>query len=194
MNSAASNSERRCDWCNGSQLYEQYHDREWGVPVHDERLLFEMLCLEGAQAGLNWLTILKKREGYKRAFKDFDPLSCARLRDSTLERLRSNPGIVRNRLKIESVRKNARAFLAVQHEFGSFSAYLWDFVDGTPLQNNWKTLAQVPAVTPLAEQISKDLKKRGFTFVGPTICYAYMQAVGLVNDHLVSCFRHAELK
>ncbi|MCB0334603.1 MAG: DNA-3-methyladenine glycosylase I [Bdellovibrionales bacterium] len=184
----------RCEWCLSSEIYESYHDNEWGVPVHDDQRLFEMLCLEGAQAGLSWITVLKKREGYRKAFKDFDPERCARLQDTTLEKLRNFDGIIRNRLKIESVRKNAHAFLNVQEEYGSFDSYLWDFVDETPIQNRWKSLKEIPAETELSKRLSKDLKKRGFTFVGSTICYAFMQAVGMVNDHTASCFRYLELR
>ncbi len=183
----------RCEWCLSSELYKSYHDTEWGVPVHDDNHLFEILCLEGAQAGLSWITVLNKRQGYRKAFKDFDPQKCARLRDTTLEKLCDFDGIIRNRLKIESVRKNARAFLAVQDEFGSFDAYLWDFVDGTPIQTRRKSLKGIPAETALSQKLSKDLKKRGFSFVGSTICYAYMQAIGMVNDHTVSCFRYRDL-
>jgi len=171
----------------------EYHDVEWGVPVFDDRALFEFLTLEGAQAGLSWLTILRKREGFRRAFADFDPQVVARFDDIRVARLLEDPSIVRNRLKVESTVTNAQAFLAVQHEFGSFSDYVWAFVDGQPIQNRWHALADIPATTPLAETISKDLKTRGFRFVGPTIVYAHMQATGMVNDHLVDCFRHQEV-
>ncbi len=183
----------RCGWSLGSPEYIEYHDRDWGVPVHDDRLLFEMLTLEGAQAGLAWITILRKRASYRKAFAGFDPKKVARFGPEDVERLLADPGIVRNRLTIESTLDNARAFLAVQKEKGSFAAYLWSFVDGKPVQSTRETLKDVPAQTPLAEQISKDLKRRGFRFVGPTIIYAYLQAVGVVNDHLVSCFRRAEV-
>ena len=183
----------RCPWCLGSELYIRYHDMEWGVPAHDDCVLFEFLVLEGAQAGLSWSTILNKRENYRRAFAGFDPSRVARFSARDVRRLLANAGIVRNRLKIESTIGNARAFLQVQREFGSFDAYLWQFVDGRPLQGRRRSMKQVPARTPVSDAISKDLKKRGFRFVGSTILYAFMQAVGLVNDHLVKCFRHAPL-
>jgi len=170
-----------------------YHDEEWGVPVHDDRLLFEFLVLEGAQAGLSWITILRKREDYREAFDGFDPAVVATYGGRKIAELLANPGIVRNRRKIESAVQNARAFLAVQEEFGSFDAYLWRFVDGEPKLNAWRTWVEVPAETEESRAVSKDLKRRGFSFVGPTICYAHMQATGMVNDHVVSCFRHAEL-
>jgi len=184
---------RRCPWCLGSELYRSYHDEEWGVPVHDDRRLFEYLTLEGAQAGLSWSTILAKRENYRRAFSRFDPAKVARFGARDAKRLMRDAGIVRNRLKIESTISNARAFLAVQREFGTFDAYLWGFVDGHPVQNRRRSLKQVPGRTDLSDAISKDLKRRGFRFVGSTIVYAFMQAVGLVNDHLVNCYRHAQL-
>jgi DNA-3-methyladenine glycosylase I len=177
----------RCGWAKG-ELYEAYHDIEWGVPVHDDRLLFEFLTLEGAQAGLSWITILKKRENYRRAFDNFDPEKVARYRALKITKLLADPGIVRNRLKVESTVGNARAFLAVQKEFGSFDAYLWNFVKGQPIRNRWKSLRNIPARTELSDAISRDLSKRGFKFVGSTICYAFMQAVGVVNDHLTGCF------
>lgn len=183
----------RCGWCGSDPLYVAYHDEEWGVPVVDDRAQFEFLVLEGAQAGLSWSTILKKREGYRRAFSDFDPAKVARFSERKLERLLGDPGIVRNRLKVSSAVSNARAFLAVQEEHGSFASYIWSFVDGRPIQNHWRKLAELPAKTGLAETISKDLKRRGFRFVGPTIVYAHMQATGMVNDHLVDCFRHREV-
>lgn len=170
-----------------------YHDREWGVPSRDDRHLFEMLVLEGAQAGLSWITILKRREGYRRAFAGFDPQAVARFTDADRARLLADPGIIRNKLKVASAISNARAFLAVQNQFGSFAAYLWAFVDNVPIINHFSKLSDVPAQTPLSTALSRDLKKRGFSFVGPTAMYAYMQSVGLVNDHLTSCFRHAEL-
>lgn len=182
----------RCPWCGSDPLYVRYHDEEWGVPSHDDRHLFEMLILEGAQAGLSWSTILNKREGYRAAFANFDATKIARQSARDVERLMGNEGIVRNRLKIEAAAKNARAYLATQETFGSFDAYLWRFVDGRPLRNRWTAIAQVPASTAQSDALSKDLKKRGFTFVGSTICYAFMQAVGMVNDHLVGCFRHKE--
>ena len=180
---------QRCTWPS-TELDILYHDTEWGVPVHDDCTLFEFLTLEGAQAGLSWSTILKKRDNYKRAFADFDPARVARFSRAKVERLMLDPGIVRNRLKIESTVSNARAFLEVQKEFGSFDAYVWRFVDGGPKQNARTAMRQIPASTPESDAMSKDLKKRGFRFVGTTICYAFMQAVGMVNDHLVTCFRY----
>jgi len=170
-----------------------YHDREWGVPVHDDQRLFEHLVLDGAQAGLSWRTILYKREAYRKAMANFDPVRVARFTPSKIERLMANPGIVRNRLKIESAVQNARALLAVQREFGTFDAYLWQFVDGRPKVNRWRSLRQIPARTKESDAMSKDLKSRDFSFVGSTICYAMMQAIGMVNDHLVTCERHAKL-
>jgi len=180
-----------CPWCGNDPLYRRYHDEEWGVPVHDDRLLFEYLTLEGAQAGLSWITVLRKRERYREVFAGFDPVKVARFTPAKQEKLLQDPGIVRNRLKVESTVSNAKAFLAVQKEFGSFDRYLWGFVDGKPVVNRPRGRGDVPAVTPLAERISKDLKKRGFRFVGPTIIYAYLQAVGVVNDHMIQCPRHA---
>ena len=178
----------RCDWAKSGPMIE-YHDQEWGVPLRDDRTLFEMLILEGAQAGLSWETVLRKREGYRAAFDNFDPAIVAAYGPDKLERLLLDPGIVRNRLKVESSVVNAREFLRVQEEWGSFHDYLWDFVDGKPVANAWTTLEQVPAKTNLSDRLSKDLRRRGFKFVGSTICYAYLQSTGLVNDHLVSCFR-----
>lgn len=183
----------RCGWCGTDPLYVTYHDTEWGVPVHDDRLLFEFLILEGAQAGLSWITILKKRDAYRRAFAGFDAEKVARFGPRQVARLLADVGIVRNRLKIEAAINNAQRFLAVQEEFGSFDEYVWRFVDGRPIVNRWKTLKQVPASTPASDALSKDLKTRGFKFVGSTICYAHMQATGMVNDHLAGCFRHAEV-
>ena len=183
----------RCSWCGSDPLYCSYHDREWGVPVHDDRLLFEFLTLEGAQAGLSWLTILRKRLAYRAAFAGFDPAVVARFDAARIAELLGNPGIVRNRLKMESAVTNARAFLRVQEEFGSFAAYQWRFVDGRPLQGEWRCWRDIPASTPVSEAFSRDLKQRGFRFVGSTICYAHMQAVGMVNDHTVDCFRWREL-
>ena len=182
----------RCTWAGDDPLYVAYHDEEWGVPVHDDQTLFEFLLLEGAQAGLSWITILKKRENYRRAFDGFDPERVARYRPAKLEKLLDNPGIVRNRLKVHSAVTNARAFLEVREEFGSFDRFLWDFVDGEPKVNAWKSLAEVPASTPESDALSKELKRRGFKFVGSTICYALMQAVGMVNDHTVGCFRYGQ--
>ena len=167
-----------------------YHDSEWGVPLHDDRMLFEFLCLEGAQAGLSWRTVLHKREHYRRAFHDFDIARVAAMKERELEKLLLDPGLIRNRLKITSVRDNAKAALAVMDEHGSLDAYLWSFVDGKPVRNTWRTRSEVPASTPVSDQMSKSMKKRGFRFVGSTICYAFMQATGMVNDHLVECFRH----
>ncbi len=184
----------RCQWCGTDPLYVDYHDTEWGVPVRDDQQLFEFLMLEGAQAGLSWITILRKREGYRRLFDNFDANKIARYRDARLEKLLQDPAIVRNRLKVYGARTNARAFLKVQSSHGSFANYIWDFVDGQPIQNRWKTLKQVPATSPISDAISKDMKKRGFTFVGSTIIYAHMQATGMVNDHTTDCFRHAECR
>jgi DNA-3-methyladenine glycosylase I len=180
----------RCPWCGNDPLYVAYHDNEWGVPCHDDRRLFEFLILEGAQAGLAWITILRKREAYRRAFDDFDPALVARYGDAEVARLLDDPGIVRNRLKIAAAITNAQAFLTVQREFGSFDAYLWRFVDGKPVRNAWRTMAEIPAETTISAAMSRDLKARGFKFVGTTICYALMQAIGMVDDHLVSCHRH----
>ncbi len=181
----------RCEWAKGmDDQYVAYHDDEWGVPVHDDTVWFEFIVLEGAQAGLSWSTVLKKRENYRRLLDGFDASKVARYDKRKIARLLKDEGIIRNRLKVEGTVRNAKAFLAVQREFGSFDAYLWAFVDGTPIQNRWCGMGDVPAVTPLAETISKDLKKRSFTFVGPTICYALMQATGIVNDHTVDCYRH----
>ncbi len=185
---------QRCWWCGDDPLYRRYHDEEWGVPVHDERLLFEFLCLEGAQAGLSWITILRKRDNYRRAFDDFDAHKIARYGDKKIQTLLQDSGIVRNRLKVNGFVKNARATLNLLDSGMSLDNYLWNFVDGVPLQNNRQSSEEVPATTSVSEAMSKDLKKRGFTFVGSTICYAFMQAAGLVNDHVVDCYRHAELK
>ena len=183
----------RCGWAR-SEPNITYHDEEWGVPQHDDCRLFEFLILEGAQAGLSWTTILNKRENYRRAFSRFDPTRVARYNQAKLERLLLDSGLVRNRAKITSAVQNARAFLAVQKEFGSFDAYIWNFVGGHPMQNAWPSMKSVPARTPESEKMSRDLLKRGFRFVGPTICYAFMQAVGMVNDHVVDCFRHKEVR
>jgi DNA-3-methyladenine glycosylase I len=181
----------RCEWSLGDPLLLAYHDEEWGVPEHDDRRLFELLTLEGAQAGLSWLTILRKREGYRRAFRGFDPAAVARFGARDVERLLADAGIVRNRLKVESTVENARRVLEVQAEHGSLDVYLWSLVDGAPLVNRWRRLADLPAETPASRAVSKELKRRGFRFVGPTICYAFMQAAGLVDDHVVTCFRRA---
>jgi len=184
---------QRCGWAE-APLLDAYHDTEWGVPVRDDRKLFEHIVLDGAQAGLSWLTILKKRDAYRKAFDDFVIERVARYTPARVERLLANPGIVRNRLKIESAVKNARATLAVQEEFGSLDVYLWGFVEGRPIHNSWRSWKEVPATSKESDAMSKDLKRRGFSFVGSTICYAFMQAAGLVNDHAVSCFRHKEVK
>lgn len=183
----------RCIWAQSSPLEQDYHDQEWGVPVHDDRLLFEFLILEGAQAGLSWVTILKKRDAYRQAFDHFDAEKIANYGDDKIAELLANPGIVRNKLKVQSAVINARAFLSVQCEFGSFSAYIWQFVEGNPVVNTWEKHAEIPASTPVSERMSKALLKRGFKFVGPTICYAFMQATGMVNDHVTDCFRYAEI-
>ena len=186
----AQQEKKRCDWCKGNDLYQQYHDLEWGVPQHDDQKLFEMLILEGAQAGLSWITILQKRENYRKLFCQFDYRKVAKMTDKKLEKLLLDPGIVRNRLKVFATRTNATCFLQVQEEFETFDHYIWQFVDGKPIHNRFKKLADVPASTKISDAMSKDLKRRGFKFVGSTICYAYMQAAGMVNDHLTSCFRH----
>jgi DNA-3-methyladenine glycosylase I len=184
----------RCEWCGSDPLYLAYHDNEWGVPVHDDRRLFEMLILEGAQAGLSWLTILKKRENYRRALHDFNPEKIAAYSQGEIQRLLHDSGIVRNRRKIESAIKNARGVLDIIEEFGSLGSFLWRYVDNSPRQNAWNSLSELPTRSEQSDLMSGDLKKRGFNFVGSTICYAFMQAVGMVNDHTVGCFRHAEVK
>ena len=182
--------QKRCEWCGDNELYQHYHDTEWGVPCYDDKTLFEFIVLEGAQAGLSWITILKKRENYRKAFANFDATKIARFNSRSVERLINNAGIVRNRLKIESTITNAKCFLEVQKEFGSFSNYMWGFLEGKPIQNKWKSLSDIPASTQLSDTISKDMKKRGFRFFGITVCYAHMQATGMVNDHVVGCFRY----
>lgn len=182
----------RCVWAGQSEPYLSYHDLEWGVPVHDDRLLFEMINLEGAQAGLSWITILKKRDNYRKAFDGFDPDKLVRYTDKKIAKILTNEGIVRNKLKVNSVVTNARAYLEVVNEFGSFDDYIWQFVDGVPIVNKWTEKGDIPARTPISDRMSKDMKKRGFKFVGSTICYAFMQAVGMVNDHATSCFRWKE--
>jgi len=184
----------RCEWAEGDPLYQEYHDREWGVPLHNDRMLFEFLILDGMQAGLSWLTILKKRENFRKAFDRFDPEKIARYGPEKIKQLLSNKGIIRNRLKIEAAVKNARAFLKTQEETGSFDSYIWGFVDNKTIQNNFKHISEIPAKTPESEAMSRDLVKRGFTFVGPTICYAFMQAAGMVNDHIIDCFRYKQLR
>src|SRR5215471_11423967 len=191
---AGADGRNRCGWSGSDALYVRYHDEEWGVPVHDDRLLFEFLVLEGAQAGLSWITILRKRDAYRRAFDRFDPRKVARYDKRKVASLLADASIVRNRAKIESAIKNARAFLDVQAEFGSFDAYQWRFVDGQPIQNRRRAVGEIPARSAQSDAMSKDLKKRGFAFVGSTIIYAHMQAVGMVNDHLVDCFRYREIR
>lgn len=188
----AKESLQRCSWPGDDPLYIQYHDTEWGRPTHDDRELFELLILEGAQAGLSWITVLRKREAYRSAFDNFDPCKVALYDEAKIEELLANEGIIRNRLKIRSAVTNAQAFLRVVDEYGSFDAFIWKYVKGVPIQNNWKSEAEIPATTPLSDQISKDLKKRGFKFVGSTIVYAYLQSIGMVNDHIVGCFAHQE--
>ena len=183
----------RCAWAGDDPRYVRYHDEEWGVPVHDDRVLFEFLILEGAQAGLSWSTILNKRDHYREVFDQFDPRAVASYEDAKIEALLQDPGIVRNRRKVEAAITNARAFLEIQQEFGSFDRYVWDFVSGQPIQNAWTSIAEIPTESPESVAMSVDLKKRGLRFVGPTICYAFMQAVGMVNDHTIDCFRYREL-
>ncbi len=190
----AKKNHTRCSWALGSQLYLDYHDHEWGIPVHDDRKLFEMLVLEGAQAGLSWSTILNKRQGYQQAFDNFEPELVAHYDESKFAELMANPAIVRNRLKIAAAIQNARAFLEIQERYGNFDAFIWQFVHGQQIQNSWPTLGDVPAMTPLSDALSKTLSKAGFRFVGSTICYSFLQAVGLVNDHIVSCFRWSEIR
>jgi DNA-3-methyladenine glycosylase I len=184
----------RCEWGDSSEIYQQYHDTEWGVPMYDDHKLFEFIVLESAQAGLSWITILKRREGYRKAFANFDPVIVAQFDETKVEELMNNTDIIRNRRKIVSAISNAKAFLKIQSEFGSFSNYIWDFVGGKPIVNHFTTMKEIPAQTDLAVKISKDLKKRGFSFMGPIVVYSHMQATGLVNDHLTYCFRHKELQ
>lgn len=184
----------RCSWCGTDPLYVRYHDEEWGVPIHDDKLLFAKLILDGAQAGLSWITILRKRENYWAAFDQFEPEKIARYDEAKIAELLQNPGIVRNRLKVNAAVKNARGYLEIMEKEGSFSAFLWDFVGGAPIQNSWRSMEEVPTETAESRAMSKALKKRGFSFVGPTIVYAFMQAVGMVNDHIVDCFRCSELR
>ncbi len=191
----AMKTKKRCPWVSlEDPLMLAYHDEEWGVPVHDDQRIFEFLVLESAQAGLSWSTVLKKRDNYRRAFAGFDPKKVARFDRRKIDRLLSDPGIIRNRRKVESTVSNARVFLEVQSEFGSFDSYIWSFVDGKPVRNRWKSLSQIPVTSPIAKKISADLKSRGFSFMGPTICYSHMQAAGMVNDHLVDCFRYREIR
>lgn len=189
------NKKTICAWVpDENELYRTYHDEEWGVPLFDDKKIFEFLVLESAQAGLSWLTVLRKRENYRKAFKSFDPVKVSRFTQATIEKLLKDPGIIRNRMKVEAAINNAKRFLEVQKEFGSFSKYIWGFVDGKPIQNKRRTIKQLPAKTALAEKIATDMKKRGFKFLGPTVLYAHMQATGMVNDHTTDCFRHAQVK
>ena len=190
---ASDNTKTRCDWGRSSDLMQTYHDEEWGVPLHDDRALFEFLILEGAQAGLSWQTVLNKRDSYRKAFDNFDPAKVARYTAKRIDKLLANPGIIRNRLKVESSVSNAKAFLAIQREFGSFDAYVWQYVGGKPKKNSFKSMSKLPATTTESDAFSKDLKQRGFRFVGSTICYAFMQAVGMVNDHTTNCFRYEQV-
>ena len=183
----------RCEWCGRDELYVKYHDKEWGLPVHDDRLHFEMLILEGAQAGLSWITVLRKRENYRKAFDNFDVNKVARYTEKRIEKLLLNPGIIRNRLKVRSAVTNAQAFIIVQKEFGSFDKYIWQFVNNKPIINKWKKMSDLPATSKESDALSKDLKMRGFKFVGSTIMYAHMQAIGIVNDHRINCFRYKEV-
>lgn len=187
-------TDKRCSWCHGDALYEKYHDEEWGVPLYDNQTLFEFLLLEGAQAGLSWITVLRKREGYRKAYDNFNPEKIARYTPKKIEKLLQNPNIIRNRLKVESAVKNAKAYLKIMESNSTFSDFLWQFVDGEPKQNRWRSMKQVPASTAISDKLSKELKKKGFNFVGSTICYANMQATGMVNDHLVSCPRYEPCK
>ena len=184
----------RCEWCSGEKIYEKYHDKEWGVPLHSDHKLFEFLILEGAQAGLSWITVLKKRKNYQEAFDQFDVNKVAAYKEAKIQSLLKNPGIIRNKLKIHAAVKNANAFIKVRQEFGTFNKYIWQFTEGKTIQNKWKSLKDIPAETDVSRTMSKDLKKRGFSFVGPTICYAFMQATGMVNDHVIDCYRYIELK
>ncbi|MEY3002822.1 MAG: DNA-3-methyladenine glycosylase [Pseudomonadota bacterium] len=186
--------QQRCSWCQSDPLYIQYHDEAWGVPVHEDRVLFEMLTLEGAQAGLSWLTVLKKQRNYRNAFDHFDIEAVSKYTEDKINHLMIDSGIVRNKLKVESVIKNAKGILQIQKEFGSFDRFIWNFVDGNALQNKWRTLQEVPSQTEISKKMSKALKNYGFNFVGPTICYAFMQAIGMVNDHFITCFRHKEIE
>ena len=184
----------RCDWLTDDRIYLEYHDKEWGVPVYDDLVLFEMLILEGSQAGLSWLTILKRRQTYRKAYDNFNPEIMVKWTDSKLEELLKDPGIIRNRLKVAAARQNAKAYIQVTKDHGSFKDFIWSFVDGRPITNSWETISGIPATTKESDAMSKALKKRGFKFVGPTICYAFMQAVGMVNDHIRSCYRYNEIK
>ncbi|MBL1142791.1 MAG: DNA-3-methyladenine glycosylase I [Proteobacteria bacterium] len=185
---------KRCVWCESEDIYVKYHDKEWGVPLHSDRKLFEFLILEGAQAGLSWITVLKKRKTYREVFDQFDFNKVVTYKEAKIKSLLNNPGIIRNQLKVRGAVKNAKAFIKVREEFGTFNKYIWQFTDGKVIQNSWKSLKEIPAETEVSRLMSRDLKKRGFTFVGPTICYAFMQAIGMVNDHVVDCYRYKELK
>ncbi len=184
---------QRCEWSTNDPLYIEYHDKEWGTPLHDDQALFEFLILDGMQAGLSWITILRKRENFRKAFNNFDPVKVASYKNSKIDKLMSNEGIIRNKLKINASITNAKAFFKVQKEFGSFDDYIWQFTDGKTKQNSWKTIREIPATSKESDKMSKDLKQRGFKFVGSTICYAFMQAAGMVNDHTIKCFRHKQL-
>lgn len=188
------NQIKRCEWCVGEEVYTKYHDKEWGVPLHSDRKLFEFLILEGAQAGLSWITVLKKRKTYREVFDQFDFNKIVNYKEAKIQSLLNNPGIIRNQLKVRAAVKNAHAFIKVREEFGTFNKYIWQFTEGKTIQNSWKSLKDIPAQTEVSQLMSRDLKKRGFTFVGPTICYAFMQAIGMVNDHVVGCHRYKELK
>ncbi len=184
----------RCEWCEGEGIYTKYHDKEWGVPLHSDRKLFEFLILEGVQAGLSWITVLKKRKTYREVYDQFDFNKVAKYKETKIQSLLNNPGIIRNKLKIRAAVKNAQATIKIRKEFGTFNKYIWQFTDGKTIHNSWKSLKDIPAQTEISNLMSKDLKKRGFTFVGPTICYAFMQAIGMVNDHVIGCYRYKQLK
>jgi len=184
---------KRCEWLTNDEIYLKYHDKEWGVPLYDDRVLFEMLILEGAQAGLSWITILKRRQGYRKAYDNFDPEKMAKWTDEKIQKLLNNPEIIRNKLKVAAAKQNAQAYLRIVEEYGNFKDFIWSFVENKPIINSWKSISEIPAMTKESETMSKELKKRGFKFVGPTICYAYMQSVGMVNDHITTCYRYKEL-
>jgi DNA-3-methyladenine glycosylase I len=188
------NMKKRCDWLTDNDVYIKYHDEEWGVPVYDDRLLLEMLLLEGSQAGLNWLTILKRRKTYKKAYDNFDPEKIAKWTDNKMQKLLKDPGIIRNKLKVSAAKQNAQAYMQIVKEYGTFKMYIWSFVGNKPITNNWESLSEIPATTKESDTMSKSLKKKGFKFVGSTICYAFMQAVGMVNDHITACYRYKEIK
>ena len=184
---------KRCEWLTNDEIYLEYHDKEWGVPLYDDHTLFEMLILEGAQAGLSWITILKRRQGYRKAYDNFDPEKMAKWTDEKIQKLLNNPEIIRNKLKVAAAKQNAQAYLRIVEEYGNFKDFIWSFVENKPIINSWKSISEIPAMTKESETMSKELKKRGFKFVGPTICYAYMQSVGMVNDHITTCYRYKEL-